>query len=71
MDAQQNGRQLEIDEEYDDAEVDERMRCRNQFGLFVQYENDRCNDGCFCVAVLAREEEDLRKREIRSFSSVV
>lgn len=27
------------------------MRCWNQFGLFVQYENDWCNNRCLCVAV--------------------
>lgn len=40
MDAEEDWRQLEVDEEDDDAEVDECVRSRNEIGLLVQYEND-------------------------------
>lgn len=31
---------LEVDEEDDDAKVDEGVRCRDEVGLLVQYEDD-------------------------------
>lgn len=55
VDAQQDGRQLEVDQEDDDAEVDQRVRRGDQVGLLVQHENDGRDHRGLCVAANERQ----------------
>lgn len=41
VNAQQHGRQFEVDEKNDNAEINQRMRYRNQIGLLVDDKDDR------------------------------
>jgi hypothetical protein len=50
MNSQQNGRQFEVNEEYNDPEIDQSVRRRNQFCFLVQNEDDGSYKGSFRVA---------------------
>lgn len=50
MNAQQNGRQLEVNQEDDNTEVDEGVRGRDQVSLLVQHEDDGGNQRSLGVA---------------------
>lgn len=51
MDSQHNRGQLEVDQEYDDAEVNQSMRSGDPVGFLVQNEDHGCDQGCLGVAV--------------------
>jgi hypothetical protein len=55
VNAQQHGRQFKVNEEDDDPEVDERVRHRNEIGLFVQDEDERRQKRRFRRTVTVRK----------------
>lgn len=56
VDAEQDRGQLKVDQEDDDAKVDEGVRCRNEVRLFVQHKDDRRHQRGLRVAVGAGRE---------------
>lgn len=51
MNAQQNRRQLEVDQKYNNAEIDQSMWCGNPIGFLVQDKDNGSQEGSFGVAV--------------------
>lgn len=51
MDSQHNRGQLEVDQKYDDAEVNESVRSGDPVGFLIQNEDHGCNQRGLGVAV--------------------
>lgn len=50
MNTEKKRRELKVDKEDDNSEVDKSVRCRDPVGFFVQHEDDGGNEWGFCVA---------------------
>lgn len=68
MDAQQHGRQLEVDEEDHDSEVDECVWDRNPFRLLINHEDQSCRDASFRRTASTHMSEHVQGQEETSYS---